>query len=132
MTTPWWWPDRAARPDLAPWAEAAALSLAGGLIVGGLALGCAAAARSDRVRLAVWRVALVLLAVLPVAELAGWTGRLTDWLRPAVAEHERGPEAGGHAHPDRPGVPAPPGHGRHPGRQVGRGRPPQPAAQPDE
>ena len=69
---------------LVPWAALVWPILVGSLVLVGLAAVVAGGARWGRTRLAVWRVALVLLVLLPAAEVSGLAARLTPRIRGAA------------------------------------------------
>jgi beta-lactamase regulating signal transducer with metallopeptidase domain len=85
----WWLPT-----DLSPWVGLLGPILVGGLILVGLAAVVAALARRGRSRLTVWRVAIVGLILLPVAELAGLPAQLTGPLRQAAPDYVPEPIVG--------------------------------------
>ena len=60
---------------LVPWAACYGRSLVGAIVLVGLAAVAAGGARWGRTRLAIWRVTLVLLVLLPLAEVSGLHGR---------------------------------------------------------
>lgn len=77
-------------PALAPWVDVLLASLAGGAAVAAVAAGVAALARRAATGLTAWRAAVVLVAVLPPAELCGLSGEIGDRLRPAARESATG------------------------------------------